>query len=160
MSQNFHNESYWYLMTIDDAPNSLPGKSFYEIFKIFLLVENIKFVILDRMQVAGEFDLISTLHEEKDHVFELTTILEKICDIIQVDWGDFYLFKEYPYNWNNPNGEGYPYVVAQSHITLRAVDDQYMYIYTQNKKIVDIVKSNYLVELIKHDLLENLDYPE
>lgn len=98
-----------------------------------------------------------------DKICKIDTIFEIIKTIDHLEWGDFFLFKEYPTDWKNPRGEFvpiYPYVIAQADITLRAVDDQYMYIYTQSEKFVDIVKSHYEIESVKLDLLENLDFPD
>lgn len=160
--QNIFKENYmnWYLITINDTPEYLSGKSIFNILNILVKVENIEFTILDYIHGSGKNGLIYSLQEDRYQVYEIENLLKIVCNIVQLDWGDFFLFKKYPNNWDNAEGEDYPYVIAQTDLTFRAVDNQYFYIYTQNKKIVDIVKSIYLIESIKFDLLKNLDFPE
>jgi hypothetical protein len=90
---------------------------------------------------------------------DIKDLLKVLNDVEQFDWGDFFLFKEYPNQWNNPGEEPYPYVVAQSDTTVRAIDDTYIYIYTPYPEIVKAIQENYLLESIKSDTLDNLDYP-
>ncbi|CDR34678.1 hypothetical protein [Criblamydia sequanensis] len=54
----------------------------------------------------------------------------------------------------------YPYVISQSNTTLRAVDNQYFYVYTPYNQLVDALKANYTIEEIRKGTLDQLDYPE
>ena len=93
---------------------------------------------------------------------KLEDFLEIVLFVKQFDWGDFFLFRDYPNNWINDPQMLYPEVIAQTDTTIRAVDDTYIYVYTheKNRKILNIIKDNYEIESIKTDVLENLDYPE
>lgn len=75
-------------------------------------------------------------------------------------WGDFFLFTDFPKNWDNSQHALYPYLINQSKTTLRVIDGQYIDIYTPYKEIVDTITKNYITETVKYDILENLDYPE
>ena len=159
MIQNLSTDFFWYLITIDDCRRMLNGESIYEMLKLIQDIEQIKFVVLDDIEGAGKYGLIASLQDNIDKIYEIKSILEKSKEIIQLDWGDFFLFKEYPNSWINLREGDYPYVIAQADTTLRAIDDQYMYIYTQSKHLVESIKSQYEIESIKFDLLENLDFP-
>jgi hypothetical protein len=148
-------KSNWNLIIIKD-PNFLPGKSLYDVIKHCLNVVEFKFVVLDYIYGA----LTAALAEQEDQILFLGDVLEKLSDVVQFDWGDFFLFKEYPKDWSNPKGELYPFVVVQSDTTVRAVDDQYIYIYTPYQEVVDMIRSNYIVEEIKSGALDQLDYPD
>ena len=85
--------------------------------------------------------------------------MKVLPDIRQFEWGDFFLFKDYPKNWNNSNDIPYPKVIIQTDTTIRAVDNQYIYIYTPFIEIIQIIKENCQIESEKTDSLENLDFP-
>jgi hypothetical protein len=148
----------WTLITIDD-PNFLSGKSISDAIQTLLEAVKFKFVILDNIDGSGKDWLIYTLQKEKDAVTPVDNFLKILCDITQLDWGDFFLFKEYPRNWSNFEGKPYSDIIAQTDTTVRMVDNQYIYIYTPYQEIVNIIRENYEVESIKMDILENLDYP-
>lgn len=159
MTPNLPTDFYWYLVTIDDYPRMLTGESIFEILKLIQEVEKIKFVIFDAIDATGKDHIFRFLHENVNEVFDIENLLKITNNIEHVEWGDFFLFKEYPKDWENLGDGHYPHVIAQADTTLRGVDDQYMYIYTQSKNLVDIVKSHYEIEGVKVDLLENLDFP-
>jgi hypothetical protein len=149
------NNKIWTLITIDD-PSFLKSKSIFDLIQIILKNINFKFIIFDG--IYGAF--ASSLTEKENIPLDINKSLEEIIRVQSFEWGDFFLFKEYPKSWSNPKGQLYPYVVAQSDTTIRAVDNQYMYIYTYYQEIIDAIQKNYNIESIKSDLLENLDFPE
>src|SRR5262245_40641439 len=152
------NSFDWHLITIDD-PKFLPCKSLFDIFQILLGVIKFKFVIPRRIYGAG----ISSLLQYEDTVMETDKILKIITDITQFDWGDFFFFLEYPKNWFCPDEQLYtalyPNVIAQTNTTVRAIDDQFIYIYTPYKAVVELIKTKYKIENVKKDVLENIEYP-
>ncbi len=154
-----NQKNNWYLITVDD-PHFLSGKSLYELTRIVTKVVKFRFVILDYIHGSGKDWLIYTLQNHQNKIYTMEEFLQLLLDVKQFDWGDFFLFKEYPNHWNNPKGELYPYVISQSDTTIRAVDDQYIYVYTPYFEIVELIKENYVIESIKIDLLDNLDYPD
>jgi hypothetical protein len=134
MNKNVTENLCWYLITIDDAPKFLPGESIHNLLKLIQYEEKIEFGIIDAIEGSGKYGLINSLQNNKGKVFEIVDLL-KICSAIDhLEWGDFFLFKEYPACWKNPKGEQYPYVISQANVTVRAVDDQYLYIYIRKER--------------------------
>lgn len=148
----------WYLLTLKD-PNYLPGKNIFKIIELLLKVVDFKFAITNALEGTGN-ENYDSLKEKENSIIEINDLLQLICDINQFVWGDFFLFTKYPKSWNNPAGKDYPYVIRQADMTIRAIDNLYIDIYTQNKNIVDLISNNFEVERIKNDSLDNLDYPE
>lgn len=148
----------WYMITIDD-PEFLSGKSIYD--TIVLLLKNIefKYVILNDIVGTGMPGAIPSLINQEDNVMDLHDFLRVLPDVKQFEWGDFFLFKEYPKGWDHPEKCDYTYLLPQSNTVVRAIDNQYIYIYTPIDSIVQIIKKNYQIESFKFDVLENLDYP-
>lgn len=147
----------WYQIVIDDAPKFLPGKSFIDMFKLLSSKIEFNFIITDEMDGLGKE--ISVLKEKCDTVIKFNEIFDLIYNVNQFEWGDFFLFKEYPQNWSNPKGTMYPSLIAQSDTTVRAVDNQYFYIYTPYREIVEVLKNNYVLESVEIGPLDILDYP-
>jgi len=153
-------ENKWSLIIIDDAPNFLQGKSLCEILKLLSTTAKFNFVVWNHIDGSGADWLISALQIQSNKIMKIDEFLKIISDIKQIDWGDFFLFKDYPNFWRNPKGELYPYVIAQPETTVRAVDNQYFYIYTRYQEVVNVIQNHYKIESIKIGSLEELDYPE
>ncbi|WP_068471237.1 hypothetical protein [Candidatus Protochlamydia phocaeensis] len=146
----------WYLIIIQDL-NGLPGKSIFDLIQLLLKAVKFEFVVLDNIYGA----IIKPLVDKENVIIKLEDALIDIDKVFQFDWGDFFLFKEYPQSWNDPKGALYPHVIAQTDMTVRAVDDQYIYVYTPYRDLVDLIKNAYpTIESIKEDLLDNLEFPE
>ncbi len=153
------HEIKWHQIIIND-PECLPGRIIYDIIQILLQQVEFKFIILNDIEGAAQDWLMPKLFSLENEVLNIENFLNIVCEVQQFDWGDFFLFKEYPVKWSNPQKITYPYVIMQTDTTLRAVDDQYVYIYTPHQKIVDaLVSTNYTIESIKTDVLEKLEYP-
>lgn len=74
--------------------------------------------------------------------------------------GRFFLFQKFPKHWENIDEIiNYPDLIVQAGTTIRAVDDQYIYIYTKYIEVVNLIKDKYIVESIKTGSLSELDYP-
>jgi hypothetical protein len=145
----------WHLITIED-PEALPGKNIFNIIQQLMSIVEFRFAILNDINGAR----ISSLIEKENTVLKIGDVLSMLCEVVQFDWGDFFLFKNYPENWNHPEGiNNYPKLITQTDTTVRAIDDTYIYIYTPYQEIVNMVKEKYIIESLKTDILENLDYP-
>ncbi|MBA3603240.1 MAG: hypothetical protein H0W50_06295 [Parachlamydiaceae bacterium] len=153
MSHDF----YWHQIIIDD-PACLPGKIIYDVIQVLLCKIEFKYVVLDDIEGAAQKGLIPILRGMENSVLELDEFMSIVREVQQFDFGDFFLFKEYPKKWSN--GTSYPHAIAQTDTTVRAIDDQYVYIYTPYQEIVDVITSTeYKIESIKTDTLEKLEYP-
>jgi len=159
LTQNLPTDCYWYLITIEDKPPRLSGETFFNMLKLFQETEQIKFVTFEYADVLGK-DTVSFFHENTNIIYTIEFMLELAGNIEHLEWGDFYLFKEYPNDWDNHKGWDYPDIVALTDTTFRAIDDCYMDIYTQSKQLVYAIKSRFEIKSEKLDLLENLDFPE
>lgn len=153
---SLERSSYWYLITIDDDPNFLPGKSVFDLIQLFLKQIPFKYVILN--DIVGAAEQAEYLREKEGEVLEIKELLENICEVIQFEWGDFFLFKESPDDWTDEN-MFYPNLIKQTDTTIRTVDGEYLYIYTPYEEILKIIKENYTIESVKQGPLETLDYP-
>lgn len=152
-----NKNSNWYLVTVDDTPKLLPGKSIIDVLQLLSSIVKFNFVITDEVEGLGRE--ICNLQDKRNSIIEFDEIFQLICDINQFEWGDFFLFKEYPKNWSNSKGELYPSIIAKSDTTVRAIDNQYIYIYTPYQELVEALKNTYIVEGVKVGSLDILDYP-
>jgi hypothetical protein len=159
--ENLKANPKWHLITIDtiDDPLFLSGKIFCDLIQLLLKVIPFRYGILDAVQGSGKGYIIFLLQQKRDVVRLIDKIFRILLRVENLEWGDFFLFKEYPRHWKNPEGELYPYVIAQSDTTLRAIDGRYIYIYTPYQEVVELVKANYEIESLTTDTLENLEYP-
>lgn len=146
----------WKLATIDDNPQLLAGKSIFDLIQHLQKQVEFKYVILNDIEGVAEGAVF--LREKVGEVLEIAFLLKNMCNVIQFEWGDFFLFIDYPFNWKSENLD-YPDLIKQTDSTVRAVDNQYMYVYTPYQKVIDSLKMNYKIESVKSDKLENLDYP-
>jgi hypothetical protein len=152
-------KNQWMLITIDDS-NFLESKSISKIFNLLLTIVEFNFVILTDIQGSGKDWVITNLKKQENRPIKMNDFLEILKNIKQFDWGDFYLFQQKPLKWiNTEDILDYPKLISQSETTIRAVDNQYIYIYTPYQEIVEVIEENYTIESIKTDTLENLDYP-
>lgn len=157
----FEKESLnkWNLITIDD-PALMPGKTVKDL--ITLIRRNIpyEFVILNDIVGAGKNGLIKTYQENENTVILLNQeFLDTLCEVSCFEWGDFFLFLSNPGDWEIDSPAYYPNIIKFTDTTIRAIDNQYLYIYTPYQEIVDLIKQNYNIESHKIDFLENLEYP-
>jgi len=149
----------WHLVIIND-PAFLPGKSIFNVIQILLRCYKFRFVILNDIEGSAQNGLISILKKKENTVLKLDDFLTIVCEVKQFDWGDFFLFKEYPKGWNNPpEGGSYPQIIVKTDTTVRAIDDQYIYIYTRHQVIVDAFIKEYKIESIKTSPLNAMEYP-
>lgn len=115
------------------------------------------FSLNDKPTLQQFIDARSYLEQNENQILNIKNILSVINKIQQFDWADFFLFKNYPTNWN-ADGKEYPYVISQTDTTIRAIDDQYIDIYTPNTEIVRLIKRNYVLNHIKTGSLTDFTY--
>jgi hypothetical protein len=143
----------WFLVTINDS-NFLSTKS----ISVILLIKEVHpvdYVILNDINGGSVAELIDL----EGDIITIQELLSFLSGSGQLDWGDFFLFCKKPDNWNDPKDYYYPTLVKQSDTTVRAVDDQYIYIYTPYQEILELIQTNYVIESIKQDALDKLDFP-
>ncbi len=154
MVLNTKNKFQWTLIIIVD-PECLPGRSIFNVIVALQKVAKYRFIMIDDIVGAK----ISALLEKQNMVLKLEDLLMTIYDVVQFDWGNFFLFKEYPDILVNSESMKNPEIIVQTDSTVRAVDDGYIYIYTHNQEVIDVIKNSYKIESMKTDWLENLEYP-
>lgn len=148
----------WNFLIIKD-PHFLTGKSVLSLFETVTQIVNFEYIVINDINGSGKDWLISSLQDKENSIMPISDFLKTLPDINQFDWGDFFLFREYPEKWNNPHDYNYSTLVEQSDTTIRAVDNQYFYIYTPYQEIKEVLGQKLLIESEKIDLLEKLDYP-
>jgi hypothetical protein len=96
MNKTLLSINKWSLIIIKD-PKLLPGTSILNVIKDLLIVQQFKFVVLDNIYGA----LISSIVEIEKDIIGINDLVILLPGVKQFDWGDFFLFKEYPINWLN-----------------------------------------------------------
>ena len=148
-----------YLVTIDD-PLFLPCKSIQNLFEYLLEIVDFKFTILsDILGYSTTPCGIYNLQQKQGKILLLSSLIKDLNEIRSFDWGDFFLFLNEPKDWDNPYDWDYPYLIHQTDTTVRAVDDQYMYIYTPYSNIIEHLKKKYTIESVSVGTLGNLQHP-
>lgn len=158
MIKNNFFEFNWHLVTIED-PSFLTGPSIFDMIQFMLRHVKVKFIIFDDMLGAAQNGLMVFLHEEEGEIFNLKEFSDILCKVQQFEWGNFFLFKEYPDSCDSTK-KTYLKSIKEADITIRAVDGQYFYIYTPHGEIVEALTNQYTIESVKTSSLEHLDYPE
>lgn len=142
----------WYLIIIKDSQD-LSGTSIFKILNIIQKTIRFEYVILNDINGAG----VAELAKKENTPVLVADLIMDIEKVVQFDWGDFFLFKNFPKQWDNK--KSYPNLVTESDTTIRAIDDTYIYIYTQYKEILNILSQFYNIESISFDFIENLEFP-
>ncbi len=149
-----NSKSNWSLIIIADQKN-LPGQSIFQILQTILQVVKYQYVIIDDIIGAG----VSNLINKENEILKVEDLLAIVREVIQFDWGDFFLFEEYPKFWKNTKNMTYAEVIIQTDTTIRAIDDGYIYVYTPSLKITNKIQENYIIDNISSGPLKNLSYP-
>jgi hypothetical protein len=145
----------WFLVTIDD-PNFLPGLSIQKIIKLFITIIKFEFVTFNYLDGAS----LGCLEQKENIILSMDELMKELLPVEQIVWGNFFLFKEFPETWTDQKKLDYPIVIAKTDTTIRAVDGQYIYVYTTYQELVDLLKANYIIESITQGSLSALPYPE
>ncbi|MBA4155757.1 hypothetical protein [Flavobacterium sp.] len=154
------NNQFWYEVVIDDVPRCLPGTSIHDLLLHIMKATELKYVVTD--DVEGGMVLY---FQQIEHVpIELNEVLPKFKTVIQFDWADFFLYKNYPSGWESfkersTRNLDYYELIQETDVTVRAVDDQYMYVYTKDENVVKVISDNYFTESIKFAPIENYIFP-
>lgn len=156
--ENNKEELKWYLITIDD-PFYLSKTSVKNLLNFILEFVCFNYVVVDDIQGSGEDWVISNMQKKQGSIFNKNEFFKFIDALKQLDWGDFFLYKEYPANLSTNKKGDYPYLISQTDTTLRLVDSQYFYIYTQSNVLINELRKKYKIESVVHNFLTHLDYP-
>lgn len=154
------NNLFWYEIVIDDAPRFLPGKSLYNLIDLITDPGNLNYIITD--DIEGR--MVAYCQENMRSAIKISEMLPQLKTVVQFDWGDFYMYKNYPENWEFPEDlptrhAEYRQLIKDTDVTVRAVDDQYMYIYTRDENLVKLISDHYITESIKFAPLESYLFP-
>ncbi len=144
-------QNKWHKLILSDEAE-LSGISILKLMKYILEVEQFKFAILNNVELDGQGSLMRILNQrDVKRVKDLMFILP---DVEQFEWGDIFLFKEYPKLWDGSGNLST--LINHTGTTIRALDYFYTVVYSTYDSVVEIIKKNYEIEEIKTDLLENL----
>lgn len=156
MIESKHNK--WNQVVIPTSV-AMSGKGIHNLINLMLEVEPFKYIILEDMEGDAEEHLLHILQEQHYTPMRLKDLMPMLEDVKYFKLGSFYLFKEYPENWDDTDHTFDAYLVGPSDSTIRIVDKNNTYVYTPHDLVVDIIKKNYVIEEVKIDFIENLDYP-
>ena len=140
-------------------PVPMSGMGIHNLINLMQEVEPFKYVILEDMEGIAEEHFLPILQEQHYTRMRLKDLIPMLLDVKYLKLGTFYLFKEYPENWDDTDHTFDAYLVGPSNSTIRIVDKNNTYVYTPHESVVEIIKKNYIIEEIKTDFLEGLDYP-
>lgn len=154
MSTVKQHESFWYEVVIPD-PSNLSGQFVASIIVFVASLLGIKNIVLDDLSGAN-ISQLSERHSSK--VVELKDVIYLIRNAVQFDWGNFLLFAEI--GFVPDKAQYYPEFIAKTTVTLRAVDDSDMYVYTQSEKLVKEIKARYKGVSVSKGELDSFVYPE
>lgn len=147
-----------HLLVIDDK-NFLSGESVLAFFKILLKSKPYKYVILNDVTAIGENCIYGLFRNYDDTIFRIKDLLNIMEDVKHFEWGDFYFFDKFPSEWDHTIECDYPYLIKQSETVVRLIDDQYIYLYTTEDSVIEVIKNEYSIESLKTDFLDKLDFP-
>ena len=99
------------------------------------------------------------LFEMECKIKPLSEVLHLFLEADQICFGEFFLFKEYPQNWINREGDKSHFLIAQTTTTVRAFDQTSIYIYTPYQEVFKFLLEKYPIESHQFDYLENYVYP-
>lgn len=85
------NAEKWYLAIIKDSQD-LSGKSIFKIFNYIQQTIKFEYVILSDINGAG----VDRLAKKENIPLLVEDIILNIEKVIQFDWGNFFLFKNFP----------------------------------------------------------------
>jgi hypothetical protein len=150
----------WTLIVIDD-PLFLPGRSVVRLLEVITQVMSFHYVVLNDIVGRAPNGIMLEYENLEDETLEFDAkFTDKLSQVIQFEWGDFFLFENPPAEeWSVLLSAHYPTIIKDTDTTIRTIDNQYLYVYTPYEEIVKAVRNEYAIESIKTDSLANLEYP-
>lgn len=154
----------WHLIVLEDPPEYLNGFSTTKLLKLLEDNFNYKYIILHEFEGAGKPGVFKETRKkiESFTVFTFAEVYEILKDVQQFDWVDFFLFFDFPKDWEYAVDFSYYPLLSQSDGLVRGVDNRYLYIYTPNKNVIDLVQKEYPPSAIiekETNELQNLTVP-
>lgn len=149
----------WSLTIIND-PGFLSSETVVAILKSLSDNLDLKFLIMDFISGSGDNYIIPELQGISKKKLVLDEAIPMLLSVNHFEWGDFFLFKNNPMIWEESENSKYPDLIAQTDITVRAVDGQYIYIYSPNDGFIEDLKDKYHIELFEKGFLDDFEYPE
>lgn len=145
----------WHQVVISDVAE-VSGNSILELLKCIMEVEQFKFVILNNIEIFGEDWLMYILNQ--NNIMRVKDFMFILPDAERFEWGDIFLFKEFPKSWDDSGNISD--LINQTDTTISADDYFYMVVYTPHDSVIDnINKRNYEIKEFKNKFLKNLGYP-
>src|ERR1700733_4403916 len=136
------SKNEWFLVSIED-PFAVAGTSILKVITLVNQIVNFNFFIVDDILGFNSKDwIIFNLRKKMNHIMKMRRLDNILPFVTQFEWGDFFLFKEYPTNWVYSQEYDYPQLISQTDTTIRAIDNTYIYVYTPSEQIVKILKEN------------------
>lgn len=156
--------NYWYEIVIDDE-QFISGESLIKLFQISQTTNDLKYIFCAGLDGAPKEEKYTFYKELLDLEYEMVNI-EDIIKLLQsvknLDWGDFYFFKNNSPTWEWSNEKNYPKLIKNSNLTIRVIDTNYYYIHTNSVDLRNEILKNYfwLIETVCLEKLENHLYPD
>jgi hypothetical protein len=144
----------WYEVVVPD-PSSLSG-NFVGSFLLFVSdYLGANKIVLDDLTGAG----VRKLLESYTHtVVEIREIIELINEAVQFDWCNFLLFDNC--GFIPEENQEYPEFIAKTVLTVRAIDDTELHVYTRSNRLVAEIKAKYEKVEVTEGELESFHYAE
>lgn len=135
----------WHLIALEDPPEYLNAITTTKLLKLLEDHFNYKYIILHEFEGAGKPGVFQETRKkiESFTVFTFAEVYEILKDVQQFDWVDFFLFFDFPKDWEYAEDFSYHPLLSQSDGLVRGVDNRYLYIYTPNQSVIDSIQKKY-----------------
>ena len=154
MSMMESNAQDWYEVVVPD-PSNLSGPFVAAFLKLVARFMKIKNLVIDDLSGANVSELIENYTAT---IVELDIVVNLIANAVQFDWCNFLLFKCGGYIPGKD--ESYAEFISKTTITVRAVDDSDLYLYTRDEGLVKEIIARYKGIAVNRGTLESFVYPE
>lgn len=147
----------WYEVVIPDD-SALSGKSMSALLELVRNMLGIRFVVVDGISGAN---IVELQDNYAGMLCDIRGVIDSLKNVVQLDWCDFFLFES---DGVLPGqDQAYDEIIEKTTATVRAVDDEYIYVYTKSENLVGDLCARYSgKEGFEKNvgLLEEFQYPE
>ncbi|MBC6419039.1 MAG: hypothetical protein GDA44_09755 [Prochloron sp. SP5CPC1] len=151
---NTQLKDIWLEIIIEDD-SSLSGKFVASFMKEVTIFLSLKFVVLDYLS-GSNIAKINSYHISRIELLE--PLIQEISKVGQFEWCDFFFFRKG--GFIPSENEQYDKIIPCTDLTVRAVDQSYLYVYTINQRLLELIKSKYDAVTVNQDKLCNFIFPE